>query len=82
MAPLAKALGLKTLTVFGGVGPNPQISGLRAGVDIVVACPGRLTDLIQQRRTPASTRSRSPSWTRPTTWPTWASCPACAGSWT
>jgi superfamily II DNA/RNA helicase len=48
MAPLAKALGLKTLTVFGGVGPNPQINGLRAGVDVLVACPGRLEDHVGQ----------------------------------
>jgi superfamily II DNA/RNA helicase len=48
MAPLAKALNLKTLTVFGGVGANPQISGLRAGVDVVVACPGRLEDHMRQ----------------------------------
>ena len=44
IAPLAKAVGLRTITIFGGVGANPQISGLRAGVDIVVACPGRLED--------------------------------------
>ncbi len=44
LAPLAKATGLTTMTVFGGVGANPQISGLRAGVDVVVACPGRLED--------------------------------------
>jgi superfamily II DNA/RNA helicase len=44
MAPLAKALSLRTLCIFGGVGANPQISGLRAGVDVVVACPGRLAD--------------------------------------
>jgi superfamily II DNA/RNA helicase len=44
MAPLAGALSLRTLTVFGGVSPNPQISGLRAGVDVLVACPGRLAD--------------------------------------
>ncbi|MDQ1721419.1 MAG: hypothetical protein QOI26_1153 [Pseudonocardiales bacterium] len=42
--PLAQALSLRTLTVFGGVGANPQIRGLRAGVDILVACPGRLED--------------------------------------
>jgi superfamily II DNA/RNA helicase len=48
MAPLAKALGLNSLTVFGGVGQNPQVSGLRAGIDVVVACPGRLEDLMQQ----------------------------------
>ncbi|GAA4702706.1 DEAD/DEAH box helicase [Phytohabitans rumicis] len=44
IAPLAQALSLRTLTVFGGVGANPQIRGLRAGVDILVACPGRLDD--------------------------------------
>jgi superfamily II DNA/RNA helicase len=44
MAPLAKALALRTLTVFGGVGARPQIAGLRAGVDVLVACPGRLAD--------------------------------------
>nr|WP_091679975.1 DEAD/DEAH box helicase [Amycolatopsis marina] len=44
IAPLAKALSLRTLTVFGGVRPNPQITALRAGVDILVACPGRLGD--------------------------------------
>ncbi|MCA2214847.1 DEAD/DEAH box helicase [Jidongwangia harbinensis] len=47
LAPLAKALGLRTLTVFGGVGANPQINGLRAGVDVLVACPGRLLDHLQ-----------------------------------
>jgi superfamily II DNA/RNA helicase len=47
MAPLARALSLRTLTVFGGVGANPQISGLRAGVDVLVACPGRLADHVK-----------------------------------
>ncbi len=49
LAPLAKAMSLRTTTIFGGVGQNPQVNALRAGVDIVVACPGRLEDLIQQR---------------------------------
>jgi superfamily II DNA/RNA helicase len=44
LAPLAAALSLRSMTVFGGVPPGRQISGLRAGVDIVVACPGRLAD--------------------------------------
>ena len=48
LAPLARAAGLTTRTVFGGVGQNPQVQGLRRGVDIVVACPGRLEDLISQ----------------------------------
>lgn len=47
MAPLAKALSLRTLAVFGGVGAGRQISALRAGVDIVVACPGRLADHLE-----------------------------------
>ncbi|MDU0315124.1 DEAD/DEAH box helicase [Phycicoccus sp. M110.8] len=48
MAPLASALGLRSQTVFGGVGQNPQVRGLKAGVDVVLACPGRLEDLIGQ----------------------------------
>ncbi len=47
MAPLAQRLGLRTLTVFGGVRPHAQIRDLRNGVDIVVACPGRLADHMQ-----------------------------------
>lgn len=48
LAPLARPLGLTSQTVFGGVGQNPQVSALRRGVDVVVACPGRLEDLIGQ----------------------------------
>lgn len=44
IAPLARMLSLRTLAIYGGVGPGAQISGLRAGVDILVACPGRLAD--------------------------------------
>ncbi|MFL0460357.1 DEAD/DEAH box helicase [Kytococcus sedentarius] len=48
IAPLAAAEGLSTTTIFGGVGQNPQVNALRKGVDIVLACPGRLEDLIGQ----------------------------------
>ncbi|WP_244930561.1 DEAD/DEAH box helicase [Nocardioides sp. W7] len=48
LAPLAKAANLTTMTVFGGVGQNPQVAALRRGADIVLACPGRLEDLIGQ----------------------------------
>jgi superfamily II DNA/RNA helicase len=48
MTPLAKPLGITSLTIFGGVGQNPQVSALRGGVDVVVACPGRLEDLLGQ----------------------------------
>jgi len=40
---------LRVATVYGGVGQGPQVAALRNGVDIVVACPGRLEDLIGQR---------------------------------
>jgi ATP-dependent RNA helicase RhlE len=45
----AKHLPLTIATVFGGVGEHPQIRALRANTDIVVACPGRLLDLIGRR---------------------------------
>ena len=49
ISPLAQAYGLRTTTIFGGVSQNRQINALQRGVDIVVACPGRLEDLLQQR---------------------------------
>ena len=48
LEPLAKAYGLTTTTIFGGVSQNRQVPALKAGVDIVVACPGRLEDLMKQ----------------------------------
>jgi len=44
-----KHLPLRVVQVFGGVNINPQISSLRSGCDILVATPGRLLDLAQQR---------------------------------
>jgi len=43
-----KFLQLSSTVIFGGVGMNPQISRLKSGVDILVATPGRLLDLLQQ----------------------------------
>ncbi|SDH12121.1 DEAD/DEAH box helicase [Klenkia brasiliensis] len=48
VTPLATAVGLKVTVVFGGVGQNPQVQALAAGVDVLIACPGRLEDLIGQ----------------------------------
>src|SRR5437868_7279714 len=45
----AKYLPLRMATVYGGVGERPQMDALRSGVDIVVATPGRLLDLMGQR---------------------------------
>jgi superfamily II DNA/RNA helicase len=49
LAPLGQALDLKVMTVYGGASMGRQIDQLRRGVDVVVATPGRLQDLIDQR---------------------------------
>ncbi|SNR55211.1 DEAD/DEAH box helicase [Blastococcus mobilis] len=46
--PMARALGMRTTTIFGGVGQNPQVHALAGGIDVLIACPGRLEDLIGQ----------------------------------
>ena len=48
LAPLAKAGGRSVIAVYGGVSYGPQKGGLRKGVDVFVATPGRLEDLIEQ----------------------------------
>ncbi|GBL56709.1 putative ATP-dependent RNA helicase [Pseudomonas citronellolis] len=44
----ARDLPLKSACIFGGVGMNPQVQAMSKGVDVLVACPGRLLDLIGQ----------------------------------
>lgn len=46
---LAKGTKLYSVTLYGGVNINPQIKSLKHGIEIVVACPGRLLDHLQQR---------------------------------
>ena len=43
-----KNLKLKHAVIFGGVGQGPQVDALRGGLDVLVATPGRLEDLMQQ----------------------------------
>lgn len=45
---LAHGTQIRSATIYGGVGPAPQVRALREGVEILVACPGRLLDLIAQ----------------------------------
>ena len=45
---LGRRTGLKSVTIYGGVGFNPQMDKLKRGAEIVVACPGRLLDHINQ----------------------------------
>ncbi|NCD70693.1 DEAD/DEAH box helicase [Mucilaginibacter agri] len=49
IAAYGRHTGLKHLVIFGGVSQNPQVDALRRGVDILVATPGRLLDLMNQR---------------------------------
>lgn len=49
IAPLAAAYGMSTTTIFGGVNQRRQENAMARGADIVVACPGRLEDLMKQR---------------------------------
>jgi superfamily II DNA/RNA helicase len=49
LRPLAQVAGLSSVSIIGGVSQQPQVRALRSGVDIVLACPGRLEDLIEQR---------------------------------
>jgi len=46
---LAVGTKIKSATIYGGVGAGPQVTALRNGAEILVACPGRLLDLIEQR---------------------------------
>ena len=48
LLPLARAMGLSVTAVFGGTAQGAQVTALRDRADIVVACPGRLADLIEQ----------------------------------
>jgi ATP-dependent RNA helicase RhlE len=45
---LGKGTKIRSATIYGGVGPAPQMRALREGVEILVACPGRLLDHLQQ----------------------------------
>jgi len=46
---LGKHLRIKSVAIYGGVGKGPQLAGLRRGAQVVVACPGRLLDHVDQR---------------------------------
>ncbi|MSR18843.1 MAG: DEAD/DEAH box helicase [Phycisphaerales bacterium] len=48
-AAYGRGTSIRHVVIFGGVGQRPQVDALRNGVDIIVATPGRLTDLMQQR---------------------------------
>ena len=45
---LGKGTNIRSATIYGGVGPAPQVRALRDGVEILVACPGRLLDHLNQ----------------------------------
>jgi len=49
-ATLGRVVGVRYATVYGGVGHKPQIDAIRRGADVIIACPGRLLDLMEQRQ--------------------------------
>ena len=52
---MSQQTDLRSVVIYGGVGKGKQISTLRAGVEIVVACPGRLLDLLNEKALTLST---------------------------
>src|SRR3954454_19465575 len=48
LVPLGKAIDLSVIACYGGVGMEPQIDALRAGVDVIIGTPGRLLDLLER----------------------------------
>lgn len=48
LSPLARAVGKRTLAVYGGVSMEPQVAALQKGVEIIIATPGRCIDLIER----------------------------------
>ena len=48
LAPLARSISARMVSVYGGVGYGKQLASLQNGVDVVIACPGRLTDLVER----------------------------------
>ena len=46
---LAAKTGIKSVVVYGGVGKQPQIRAIRSGAEIIVACPGRLLDILTEK---------------------------------
>jgi superfamily II DNA/RNA helicase len=48
VAPLATTIGARVASIYGGVGYGKQLAALRRGVDMLIACPGRLTDLVER----------------------------------
>jgi len=49
LAPMASGVGRSVFAIYGGVGYGPQLKALRRGVDVLVATPGRLEDLMESR---------------------------------
>ncbi len=49
LADLGAHTNLRCVTIYGGVGMQPQVTGLRQGAEIAIACPGRLLDHMRQR---------------------------------
>lgn len=49
LEPLAKAIGLNVVAVYGGAPMNPQITAIKKGAEVVIATPGRFIDLMERK---------------------------------
>ena len=50
LVKLGHQTGFRHVTIYGGVGQQPQVNGVRQGAEIAIACPGRLLDLLGQNK--------------------------------
>ncbi|MFN8025885.1 MAG: hypothetical protein U0W40_05855 [Acidimicrobiia bacterium] len=80
LAPLGKKRGVSVRAVYGGVSMDPQIDALRKASTSWSARRAIYPDLIERKELAGRGRSRCSSSTRPTAWPTWASCRRCRRS--
>ena len=81
LAPLARTVGLFTKTAVRRRAVRQADPRLRRGVDVLVATPGRLGDLIERGDCSLDDDRDHACSTRPTRWPTWASCPRSPSCW-
>ncbi len=78
--PIARSVGLFTTQIYGGVPQARQVGALKKGVDIIIGTPGRIEDLIEQRKLDLSDVSIVGASTRPTTCASSDSSSPCSAS--
>ena len=80
LQPLGKAVGMRVAAFYGGTSMDRQIRNLRRRIEVAVATPGRLIDLLERGELDLDAGRAPRRSTKPTAWPTWASCRRSSGS--